>query len=78
MIMTVFYEIVIPRARNVKGIEQSNVAAYNAESGIEASLNSFTGSNPVADVDTGSVGIYSVSGSIKRECSIGPCVFPES
>ena len=52
MIMTVFYEIVIPRARNVKGIEQSNIAAYNAESGIEASLNSFTGSNPVAVVDT--------------------------
>ncbi len=78
MIMTVFYEIVIPRARNVKGIEQSNIAAYNAESGIEASLNSFSGSNPVADVDTGSVGIYSVSGSIKRECVIGPCVFPES
>lgn len=77
MIMTVFYEIVIPRARNVKGIEQSNVAAYNAESGIEASLNSFSGSNPVADVDTGSIGIYSVSGSIKRECTSGPCVFPE-
>ena len=78
MIMTVFYEIVIPRARNVKGIEQSNVAAYNAESGIEASLNSFTGSNPVAVVDTWSTtGIYSVSGSIKRECIIGPCVFPE-
>ena len=77
MIMTVFYEIVIPRARNVKGIEQSNVAAYNAESGIEASLNSFTGSNPVAVVDTGSIGIYSVSGSIKRECTSAPCVFPE-
>ncbi len=77
MIMTVFYEIVIPRARNVKGIEQSNVAAYNAESGIEASLNSFTGSNPVANVDTGSTGIYSVSGSIKRECTVVPCVFPE-
>ena len=72
MIMTVFYEIVIPRARNVKGIEQSNIAAYNAESGIEASLNSFTGADIV------SVGIYSVSGSIKRECVIGPCVFPES
>lgn len=77
MIMTVFYEIVIPRARNVKGIEQSNVAAYNAESGIEASLNSFSGSDPVAGVDTGSVGIYSVSGSIKRECTGGSCVFPE-
>ena len=77
MIMTVFYEIVIPRARNVKGIEQSNVAAYNSESGIEASLNSFSGSNPVAGVDTGSVGIYSVSGSIKRECTVVPCVFPE-
>lgn len=77
MIMTVFYEIVIPRARNVKGIEQSNVAAYNAESGIEASLNSFSGSDPVADVDTGSIGIYSVSWSIKRECTSAPCVFPE-
>ncbi len=77
MIMTVFYEIVIPRARNVKGIEQSNVAAYNAESGIEASLNSFTGSNPVAIVDTGSVGIYSVSGAIDYNCP-NNCTFPES
>ena len=77
MIMTVFYEIVIPRARNVKGIEQSNVAAYNAESGIEASLNSFTGSKPAANVDTGSVGIYSVSGAIDYNCP-NNCTFPES
>jgi hypothetical protein len=77
MIMTVFYEIVIPRARNVKGIEQSNVAAYNAESGIEASLNSFTGSKPVANVDTGSIGIYSVSGSVEYNCPTN-CTFPES
>ena len=77
LIMTVFYEIVIPRARNVKGIEQSNVAAYNAESGIEASLNSFTGTDIVANVDTRSTGIYSVSGSVKYDCNSN-CTFPES
>lgn len=80
MIMTVFYEIVIPRARNVKGIEQSNVAAYNAESGIEASLNSFTGADIVSPINQSSAW-YSSSGILSYDCqgSVGnTCTFPES
>jgi Tfp pilus assembly protein PilV len=54
VIMTVFYEIVIPRSKNVKGIEESNVAAYQAESGIEASLMMMSGATPVESVQSGS------------------------
>lgn len=80
MIMTVFYEIVIPRARNVKGIEQSNVAAYNAESGIEASLNSFTGLDIVSLINQSGTW-YSSSGILSYNCPgvVGnTCTFPES
>lgn len=80
MIMTVFYEIVIPRARNVKGIEQSNVAAYNAESGIEASLNSFTGSDIVSLINQSGTW-YSSSGILSYDCpgvAGNTCTFPES
>lgn len=77
MIMTVFYEIVIPRARNVKGIEQSNVAAYNAESGIEASLNSFTGADIVSNINSTGAW-YNSSGVLSYSCTFGPCTFPET
>lgn len=80
MIMTVFYEIVIPRARNVKGIEQSNVAAYNAESGIETSLNSFTGSDIVSLINQSGTW-YSSSGILSYDCpgvAGNTCTFPES
>lgn len=42
-IMAVFYEIIVPRSQQVSGIEQSNIAYYQAESGIESSMYLLTG-----------------------------------
>lgn len=66
---------IVPASRDVKGIEQGNIAYYHAESAEEQALTYMSGSNPFSTLsDSGSVGNTS-SGStytIAKESSTIP------
>lgn len=62
--MTVFYEIIVPRSQQVSGIEQSNIAYYKAESGIEGSMYLLTGAASALATGTLSSDQFTSSGFV--------------
>lgn len=76
--MTVFYEIIVPRSQQVSGIEQSNIAYYKAESGIEGSMYLLTGA--ASQINTGALTTdnFTSSGFVLSECSGGNCLTPNA
>lgn len=80
-IMTVFYEIIVPRSQQVSGIEQSNIAYYKAESGIEGSMYLLTGAASALATGTLSSDQFTSSGFVLSECdgwSPNKCITPNA
>jgi hypothetical protein len=46
LMMIFLMERLVPSSRNVRGIENSTIAAYSAQSGIEKSLSTLSIRNP--------------------------------